>query len=372
MDIDTPRKVGKSELSVTPLGFGGGTIGSPQVDNVTSFSTVDAAWDTGVRFFDTAPWYGLGRSERRLGLALAGKDDRDAYRVNTKVGKSLVPEPARDEANRTLSPGGEVRTPRDSISGFRVEFEYTHDRIRAQHHDSLQRLGLSSVDSLTIHDIDFGYHDDAQIQVHLEQLSRDGGGGATALEDLRAAGVIRAIGCGCNLETRNAASWDFTDSDSHDSNSSVHEDLIARIADTVDLDFLVIAGGYTLLETRALRQVLPLCAARDIGVIIAAPYASGWLVDPGAGTYMYGEAPAEIVDRSRRMQAICQQHGVALAAAALQFPLAHPAVAAVIPGAKAPTEPRQNYEHLHTEVPAQVWDEFKADGLLDVDAPTPA
>ena len=363
MDTTSLRLLGKSDLAVTPLGFGGGTIGSPQVSNEDSLATVAAAWQTGVRFYDTAPWYGIGRSERRLGLALASLAPRQEFRVNTKIGKTLVPEPVRDEAAKTLSPRGEVRTPRDAISGFRVRFEYCYDAIMAQHGDSLQRLGLSSVDSLTIHDIDYGYHSPQGIEDHLGELSKDGGGGARALEELRADGRIGAIGCGCNLESRNAWSWD----------DAKHEDLCARIADLVDLDFFVVAGGYTLLETRALRRILPLSAARGIGVVIAAPYASGWLADPGrSATYMYAEAPPQIVAKSTRMQEICADYDVPLAAAALQFPLAHPVVAAVIPGAKSPREPTANRANLDVEVPGEVWRRFKVEGLLAQDAPTPA
>ena len=132
------------------------------------------------------------------------------------------------------------------------------------------------------------------------------------------------------------------------------------------------AAAYTLLETRALRRMLPLCEERGIGVIAAAPYASGWLATQDESTtYMYGPAPDDIVERSRRMQAICARHGVALAAAALQFPLAHPLVAAVIPGAKTPREATQNHRHLHTEVPRAVWESFQSEGLLDPRAPTP-
>ena len=362
MDLSSPRRVGKSDLYVTPLGFGGGTIGSADVPTQTSLDTVNAAWASGVRFFDTAPWYGLGRSERRLGLALAGVDDRDRYCINTKVGKSLVPEPQRDEGKRTLSPGGQVRTPRDPITGFRVEFDYTYQRIQSQHHESLQRLGHSRVDSLTIHDIDYGYHPPRQIEEHLEELDSNRGGGATALQELRALGAIKAIGCGCNLESRNADSW----------LTSAHEDLCERIADLVDLDFFVIAGGYTLLETRALRRVLPLCDKRGIGVIIAAPYASGWLANSiGTATYMYDQAPSDIVEKTRRMASICTAHNVSLAAVALQFPLAHPAVAAVIPGAKSRQEAEQNRDYLMSPVPTNVWHEFKDEGLLDPNAPTP-
>jgi D-threo-aldose 1-dehydrogenase len=368
MDVDRPRKVGKSELTLTPLGFGGGTIGSPAVSNADSEATVASAWATGVRFYDTAPWYGVGRSERRLGMALAGVDGpeatppRESYRINTKVGKSLLPEPTRDDRNKTFSPGGHPKTVRDPLSGFRVNFNYTGDRIAAQHYDSLQRLGHSRVDSLTIHDIDYGYHSAEEIDGHLRELSRQGGGGAKVLEDLRADGVIAAIGCGCNLESRNAASWD----------GSEHEDLIERLCDTVDLDFLVVAGGYTLLETRALRRVLPLCEARNMGVIIAAPYASGWLVAPGQNTtYMYAEPPAEIVTRSNGLQAVCERHDVPLAAAAIQFVLAHPRVAAVIPGAKHPAEAAANHVLAHQPIPAALWADLKTDGLIPDDAPTP-
>lgn len=353
MDLTSPRKVGNSELTVTPLGFGGATIGSPAVANAASLETVQAAWASGVRFYDTAPWYGVGRSERRLGVALSGIAERGTFRVNTKVGRSLVPELETDESRETLCPGGSVRTRRDPLSGFRIEFDYTHDRFLAQHRDSLQRLGLASVDRLTIHDLDYGYHSAEQLDQHLHQLSRDGDGGAAALEDLRAAGMIKAIGCGSNQE-------------------GVREELCERIADLVDLDFFVIAGPYTLLETRAIRRILPLCQERGIGVIAGAPYAGGWLATPDQSTtYMYAPAPPEIVERSRRMRAICERHGVPLAAAALQFPLTHPLVAAVIPGAKTPAEATENQRLLNCKVPEVVWDDFKREGLLDPHAPTP-
>lgn len=362
MDISTRRSVGKSHLQVTPLGFGGGTIGMPSVTNQTSLETVAAAWDTGVRFYDTAPFYGSGRSERRLGLALAGMAERDEYRINTKIGKSLVPEPVEDKNASSKTPSGSERTSRDPATGFRIQFEYTHDRIMEQHRDSLQRLGTSWVNSLTIHDLDYGYQTVERAEQHLTELSRDGGGGAIALETLRAEGRIQAIGCGCNLEGRNAYSWE----------DGAHERLCERIADLVDLDFFVIAGAYTLLETRALRRILPLCRERGIGVIGATPFAAGWLVSRDENArYMYGQASPDIVDRSRRMRAICESHGVPLAAAALQFPLAHPAVAAVIPGARSPAEPRENHRLLQTDIPGAVWREFVAEGLLDAAAPTP-
>ena len=362
MDISEKRQVGRSELSVTPLGFGGGTIGNPSVTNEESLATVSAAWNAGVRVFDTAPWYGVGRSERRLGLGLSGLGDLDEYDINTKIGKTLVPEAVRDESRKTNSPNGQVKTPRDPITGFRVSFNYSHDAIMAQHHDSLQRLGHSRVSSLTIHDIDYGYHSAEDIDRHLTELSRDGGGGAEALESLRASGAIKAIGCGCNLESRNAFSW----------RDSAHEDLCERILDTVDLDFFVVAGGYTLLETRGLRRILPLCESRKIGVIIAAPFSGGWLADPqNATTYMYAAVPQDVVDRSLAMADVCGRYNVPLSAVALQFVLAHPTVAAIIPGAKSILETEQNRKLVDVNIPAELWTDLKSSNLLAEEAPTP-
>lgn len=362
MDITVRRSVGKSDLAVTPLGFGGGTIGSPAVSNEGSLATVSAAWAAGVRLFDTAPWYGVGRSERRLGLGLSGLGDPDEYDINTKIGKTLVPEAVRDESGKIKSPNGQVKTPRDPVTGFRVAFDYSFDAIMAQHHDSLQRLGHSRVSSLTIHDIDYGYHSAEDIERHLAELSRDGGGGALALESLRSSGDIKAIGCGCNLESRNAFSWD----------DSAHEDLCERILDTVDLDFFVVAGGYTLLETRGLRRILPLCEARNIGVVIAAPFSGGWLADPNnATTYMYDTVPQDVVDRSIAMSEICERHNVPLPAVALQFVLAHPTVAAIIPGAKSVAETEQNRQLLDVEIPGNLWTDLTSSNLLTSEAPTP-
>ena len=361
MDITTPRPLGRSGLRVTPLGFGAATISRPTVTDEVALATVREAWDRGVRFFDTAPWYGIGRSERRLGLALGAREARGEFLLNTKVGKWLVPEPVRDESRKTLTPDGSPRTPRDARSGFRIAFEYTYDAIQAQHYDSRQRLGLAAVDSLTIHDLDLGYHNADQMAVHLRELSREGGGGARALEELRAAGAIRAIGVGCNLQTQNAQSW-LDDS---------HEDLYERLVDMVEIDFFIVAGGYTLLEQRALRRLMPLCERRGIGVVIASPYAGGWLAAPGDEPYMYAPAPPEVVERSRHLQATCDAHGVPMAAVTLQFPLAHPAVATIIPGAKSPAETAENAERLAVSIPPALWADLKAQSLIDPDAPTP-
>ena len=367
MDVTTPRKVGKSNLRVMPLGFGASPMGDAGFTNAQMIKTVQAAWDSGVRFYDTAPYYGFGRSERRLGMGLCGVTEpgtappRDEFRVNTKVGKTLVPEPVRDESEKTWCPGGLVRTVRDPLSGFRLNFDYSGDAIRDQHQDSLQRMGLASVDSLTIHDLDFGNHTPQQIEQYLHELSA--GGGSKVLAELRAAGVISAIGCGVSLDHK-TPNGVF---------GSKHEDLLARIADVVDLDFFLIAGPYTLLNTTATRKLFPMCEERGIGVIIGAPYASGLLVrpeDPDV-TYLYAPPPENILKRAQGMRAICDRHNVPLAAAAIQFGLAHATVASVIPGARAPEEASQNYELMHTPVPQDVWKSFKEEGFLDPDVPTP-
>ncbi len=359
MDFLTPRRVGKCALSVTPLGFGAGPLGDPRVPAAACVAAVAAAWSGGVRFFDTAPEYGIGRSERRLGVALGECGARDEYAVNTKVGRTLEPERVRDEAHKTFAPDGSVRTPRDPRSGHRVHFDYRGSAILAQHRDSLTRLGLPYVDSLTIHDVDYGYHDDAQIDAILEQLGR--GGGAAALEDLRASGAIKAIGLGCNREMRNYGTWA----------GGRHEDLIERIADRVDLDFLVVAGPYTLLDQCALDRVLPFCSARRIGVVIASPFAGGWLVAPDRTGYMYGETPADVRDRTERIERICRDYAAPIGAVALQFSLAHPAVAAVIPGARSADEATEAQRLLRADVPQALWTTLKSEGLLDVRAAIP-
>ena len=363
MDISTPRKLGKSPLNVLPLGFGGGTIGSPFVETIAALQTVTAAWESGVRLFDTAPWYGVGRSERRLGMALADLGiDRDQFVLNTKIGKSALPEPIRDESKKTYCKDGSVRTPRDARTGFRISFSYSETAFRTQLNESLQRLGIASVNTLTIHDIDYGYHDATQLEAVFHQFSREGLQGATYLEQLRSEGTIQAIGAGCNLEARNAHSWE----------SSAHEDLIDRLVEEIDLDFLIIAGGYTLLETRALRRILPLCEKRSIGVIAATPFAGGWLVDPQhTSTYMYGNALPEILEKTLQIEAICNHYNTPLAAVALQFQLNHPLVAAVIPGGKSPAEVLENNRLAKLTVPEQVWVELKERELIPDEAPTP-
>ena len=366
-DFFTPRQVGTSSLHVPPLGFGAAWISPPNVPISDALATVSTAWDTGVRLFDTAPWYGVGRSERRLGMALTELNQpRESYFINTKVGRTLEPEPTEDPSNDSPAADGTARTPRDSDSGFRVRFDYSHEAITQQHRDSLQRIGTSRVNSLTLHDIDLGYQNPEQLKTVLQQLSADGGGGSKALATMKADGVIDAIGMGCNLETKNAFSW----------NDSSHEDLVERVAGLVDLDFLIVAGGYTLLETRALRRILPLCASRSISVIIASPFAGGWLVNPSKMGYMYSkmsgdDAPDHIKSITNEMQAVCSEFDVPIGAVALQFVLAHPVVAAAIPGSASPEEATSNRGFLDLDIPVELWQNMRERNLLPHDAPCP-
>lgn len=362
----TPRQIGSTSIHVTPLGFGGAWISPPDVPLVDVIETVRTAWDNGVRLYDTAPWYGVGRSERRLGISLSEiRAPRNQFTLNTKVGRTLEPEYIEDSTNDTDAADGTPRTPRDSDSGYRVHFDYSHDAILRQHRDSLQRLGLSRINTLTLHDIDLGYHP-TQIETVLNQLSIDGMGGATALYDLKSSGKIDAIGFGCNLETKNAFSWE----------DSSHEDLVERVLSIIDLDFLIVAGGYTLLETRALRRIFPACAERNISVIIASPFAGGWLVNPNKMGYMYSRmsglrAPEHIQERTNGMQDVCSEFDVPIGAVALQFVLTHPVVAAAIPGAARPIEAASSREFIEFDIPRKLWERMRERNLLPHDAPCP-
>ena len=349
------------------MGFGAAWIAPPNVSIDDATATVKGAWDNGVRLYDTAPWYGVGRSERRLGIGLAELGvPREDFVVNTKVGRTLDPEPTENPANESQAADGTARTPRDPSSGFRVRFDYSYDAIQQQHRDSLQRLGLSRVNTLTLHDIDHGYQNPSELEKALTQLSTDGLGGSTALAELKSSGTIDAIGMGCNLETKNAFSWD----------DSSQEDLVERVLSLVDLDFIIVAGAYTLLETRALRRIFPLCAERSISVIIASPFAGGWLVNPTKMGYMYSrmsglDAPEHIQAKTNKITEICSVFDVPLGAVALQFVLAHPVVAAAIPGAAKPSEVNETRGFLNLEIPAELWTQLREQELLPADATCP-
>ena len=302
-------------------------------------ATFAAAWAGGVRYFDTAPWYGNTLSEHRLGHFLR-QQPPGSFAVSTKVGRVY---------RRSHGPGDPPLGPWAGGLPFVLRFDYTYEGVMRSYEDSLQRLGLPRVDLLVIHDIDIGYHgDEAGIERCFRQL--EDGGGLRALGELKSAGEIRGFGAGIN-----------------------EDPMIGRFLARSELDFFLVAMPYTLLDQSPLDDGFRRCTERGVGVVIGSPYASGILATgPVAGArYNYAPASPEILEKTRRIEAVCRRHGVTLPAAALQFPLGHPAVAAIIPGAVHPDEVEQNLAHLRTAIPADLWAELKTEGLLHPEAPAP-
>lgn len=319
------------------VGFGGAPIGNlfRPIPEAVAVDTVRTAYDLGLRYFDTAPLYGRGISERRIGVALRDRP-RDSFRLSTKVGRLLRPverRPGEDDAYKSLPP-------------VEVEYDYSEDGALRSLESSLERLGLGRVDTVFIHDIDRWTHGDAQPERFRQAL----GGAYRALRRLRDQGTVASIGIGVN-------EWE----------------VCQQAAEAGDFDGFLLAGRYTLLEQEALTSFLPLCERRGLFAVIGGPLNSGILATGAVegATYDYKPAPPAIMARVARIEAVCRRHGVPLAAAALQFPLAHPAVRSVIPGARSADEVRQNLALLRVPIPAALWDDLRAAGLLRADAPTP-
>ena len=329
----------RTGLRITRLGFGCAEIGglySP-VSDAQAVDLLDHAWDLGIRYFDTAPLYGYGNAERRLGAALAARP-REELVVSTKVGRLLVP---RDE----VPPDADLDRQSDGAADdafyadtppVRVVFDYSPDGVRRSVEESLGRLGLDRADILFIHDPDDHWREAI-------------GGAYPALERLRGEGVVRAIGVGIK-QTR----------------------LLARFAREGDFDVFMLAGRYTLLDQSALRELLPLCVEKRIAVIAVGIMNSGLLADPRpGGRFDYLPASRDALERALRMRSICERHGVPLRAAAIQFPLAHPAVAAIASGVRTRQHLDEYPEFLARHIPAGLWEELKLEGLLDPAAPVP-
>lgn len=314
-------------VDVTPLGFGSAPIGGlyDAVGEDAARETVDAAWRAGIRFFDTAPLYGVGASETRLGGALRDRP-RGEFTLATKVGRLLRHTGARADAMW------------QGVPELDAVFDFSYDGALRSLEESLERLGLNRVDILHIHDPDD--HVEAALAGAYEALLR-----------LRDEGVVGAIGVGMNQ-------WQE----------------LERFARAADFDCFLLAGRYTLLDQSALDSFLPLCAERAIAVFAAGVLNSGILADPHVPEPRYDYRPAalEVVERACRIDAVCRWHGVPLQAAALQFPAAHPAVASVIVGARSPGEVAENAAMLDVAIGDALWDELKESGLLRADAPTPA
>ncbi|MGP7796790.1 aldo/keto reductase [Sphingomonas sp. CLY1604] len=334
------RAIGTTGLAVPELGFGAASLGNlyQPVSDADARATLDAALDAGLRYIDTAPHYGRGLSERRVGEALRLVPD---VVVSTKVGRLMDPDPSvTDDTERDG-----FRSPMP----FRMRYDYTHDGILRSHEHSLQRLGLAHVDILYVHDIGGLVHG-AEAGRYWEQLTT--GGGLRALERLRDEGTIRAFGLGVN-------------------EIAVCLDAMREAR----LDVILLAGRYTLLEQHALDALLPACADAGTSIVVGGPYNSGILATGtkrgGPLHYDYGPPPEDIVARVRGIEAVADRHGVTLPAAALQFVLAHPQVASVIPGLGNPQRVAQTVDLYRESVPADFWAELRRERLVREDAPLP-
>jgi D-threo-aldose 1-dehydrogenase len=334
------RAITRTGLAISELGFGAASLGNlyRPVSDGEARATLEAALGAGLTYVDTAPRYGHGLSERRVGDLLRGRKDTV---LSTKVGRLLTPDPS-------LIGDGERHGFRSAMP-FEQVYDYSHDGVMRSYEDSLQRLGLARIDILYVHDIGRLTHGDDHARTFAQLTA---GGGFRALERLRDSGAIDAFGLGVN-------EWE----------------VCLEAMDHVDLDVVLLAGRYTLLEQTALATFLPACLARRVSVVIGGAYNSGILASgvkrEGPHYYDYGQAPEHVVERVRRLEAVCDRHGVPLAAAALQFPLAHPAVVSVIPGLGSVARVNQTKALYVLKLPADLWRELQAEGLIDAEAPPP-
>lgn len=309
---------------MTRLGLGTAPLGGwpSAVTPEQATATIARALDLGIRYFDTAPFYGSGFSEQMLGRVLPSRP-RDTFTLLTKVGRLLLP----GEPETSLYEGGLPFTP---------VFDFSYDATLRSLRESRERLELDRIDVALIHDPD-DHHDDALA------------GSYRALADLRSEGTLGAIGVGMN--------W---------------SEPLARFAREGDFDCMLVAGRYTLLEQGALDELLPVTVERGISIIAGGVYNSGLLADPSPGTYYdYAKAPGHLVERAAELGAVCAEFGVPLRAAALQFPLAHPSVACVVVGARSPEQMDENARLLDVEIPGELWAALQGRGLVREDAPTP-
>ena len=334
------RELGSTGVEITTLGFGGAGIGNlyRELPDDDALAAVRESFASGVRYFDTAPFYGFGLSEQRIGTALAGEPT--PLVLSTKVGRRLVPTGPQD-----ASIGREgYFSPRP----FAPVFDYGYDSIMRSHAESLERLGVPRVDILLCHDIGRVTHGDA----HGARVREFLDGGYRAMRELRGAGSVRAIGLGVN-------EWE----------------VCIELLEHCDLDCILLAGRYTLLEQPALESLLPLCVERRVSIICGGPFNSGILAAGSrAGAkahYNYAAPPAAVLERVRLLEALCAEYSVPLQAAALQFPLAHPAVASVVAGCVSGAEARNCAAMFTHAIPAGFWRALRDRNLVDARAPLP-
>lgn len=330
-----PRTAPGVPIEMPKFGFGCAPLGDLFVETSEEDArlALDTAWDVGVRYYDTAPWYGHGLSEHRLG-SLLRQHPRQDYYVSTKVGRVYLPA-QRGEDKRIQWFGGQ---------NFEVTFDYSAKGLAASYAQSQLRLGQSSVDALIIHDLDKAYHGD-KFDGYYKQLRDDG---LAYLHDLKSRGEISSIGMGINAQV----DFEF-------------------FADRINLDFFLVAMPYTLLEQKVLNTAMQICLDRGIKIVIGSPFASGLLTNPTNPDvrYNYGPVPDDIRARAIGLQECCNDFGVPLMAAALQFPLLHPAVCSIIPGARTARQISGNMKNFNFEISGELWSEMKNRNLIVENAP---
>ena len=332
-----------AELHFTELGFGGAPLGNlyrPMTEKEARLM-LETVWASGCRYFDTAPLYGLGLSETRLNGFLRPKP-RESFLISTKVGRLL--ELCRSqERSRQDGAGAFFETP-----SRRVRYDYSYDGVKRSLEFSLERLGLDEIDIVYVHDVDAFTHGSREAaNARIKEFMN---GGYRALDEMRAAGAIKAVGAGIN-------EW--------------------QVAETLtragDFDVFLLAGRYTLLEQEALASFLPLCSQKGIGVVVGGPFNSGILATgvKADAHYNYGPAPEEVKERVRRIQLVCKSFKIKLPEAALRFPLGYPAVVSVIAGAQRASEAKRNAVMMSAKIPTALWRTLKAEKLMREDAPAP-
>ncbi|MEM1400136.1 MAG: aldo/keto reductase [Pseudomonadota bacterium] len=332
------NKFGRVDLNVTAFSFGTAPVGNifREIDEATSDAMYQASWDAGIRYYDTAPMYGHGLSELRTGQSLRWKN-RDDFVLSSKVGRILKPK-KRSEIDFA---------PWNNAAPFEMVFDYTYDGVMRSFEDSLQRMALERMDICFIHDIDVFTRGGDQPAVFDQAMD----GAWKALSQLRDEGVVKAIGVGVN-------EWE----------------VCQAALERRDFDCFLLAGRYTLLEQDSLNSFLPLCEERGAAVVVGGGFNSGILATGAVegAKYNYAPAPPEIMDKVKKIEAVCADHKVPLPAAALQFVVAHPAVPSFIAGTRTVDQLKKNLDWFSHDIPSDFWAELKDKGLLREDAPTPA
>ena len=323
------RRLGATEVRLPALGFGAAPIGNlyTEVSDAEAEQAITTAFESGIRYFDTAPYYGYGLSESRLGRALAGVS-RESYRISTKVGRRIYEDTTAESGQQGFA-----------VAGYAAEFDYSRDGVMRSFESSLRRLGTDRIDILLLHDIGrltHGERHPAMLRQALEEA-------LPAMAELKASGACRAIGIGVN-----------------------EEDIAVELMPLFPLDCVMLAGRYTLLEQQASQRIMREAQARNVGILVAGPYSSGLMSDARAPGRTYNYAPVEpqVLRHAQRIYAVCAANGVDVGAAALQFPLAHPSVTSVVAGMRITEEVLSAALRYQARVPAEFWRQLASEGLL--------